>query len=76
MGEFIAAHWGEILLSLVTAGALAACKHFWSQLKNYKALIKDQEEQHLDAKIEEKTQPIVEEIEELRDYIRKTENTE
>ena len=45
-------------------------------MKNYKALLNNQEHEELDEAIEKKTQPIIEEIEELRQYIRKTENTE
>ena len=36
---FFQEHWPSILLSLVSAGALAFCKHLWSELKNYKKLL-------------------------------------
>ncbi len=70
MGEWIAANWSSVLLALVTAGALGFCKWCWSQVKNYRSLIADQEQNQLDEAIEEKLTPILHEIEELRTYIR------
>jgi hypothetical protein len=76
MGELISKYWLELLLGLISAGALSFCKYLWGQAKEYKKLTKLQEEEKINCMIETQIQPIVEEIEELRDYIRKTENTE
>lgn len=70
MGEWIAQNWGSVLLSLVTAGALAFCRWCWKQMKNYRALLEERESEELDNAIEEKLSPILHEIEELRAYIR------
>lgn len=76
MLTFISTHWVTIALSLITAGLLALCRYFYKHMKNYKSLIKDQEKEAMDIHIDEKLDPIVEEIEDLRAYIRKTENNE
>lgn len=71
--NFLAEFWPEILLSLATAGALGACRYFIGQMKKYKTLLEKQDNNELDHRIETKTEPIVEEIEQLRDYIRNME---
>ena len=76
MLAFLSAHWVTIALSLITAGALAFCRFMWKQVKNYRKLLNDQEATELDNKIDQKLEPIVAEIEDLREYIRKTENNE
>lgn len=70
MAEWLATNWGSILLSLVTAGALAFCRWTWKQMKNYKRLLEEQENDQLEEVIDEKLVPILTEIEELRAYIR------
>ena len=70
MIEFLIANWASILLSLVTAGALAFCKWSWGQVKTYKVLLEEKENEKLDDTIDEKLTPIVDEIEQLRNYIR------
>ena len=70
MGEWLAANWSSILLSLVTTGALAFYRWTWKQMKNYKTLLEEKEHEEIDAAIEEKLAPILNEIEELRSYIR------
>ena len=76
MIAFLTAHWGEVLLSLITAGALGVCRHFGKKVKEYKQKEKLEEERKLDEHIDEKLTPIVEEIEELRAYIRNTKEEE
>ena len=76
MLEFFTAHWAEIVLTLITTGSIALFKYLFGEIKKYKALIKDQETEDLEELIQEKLQSIVDEIEELRKYIRKTSNKE
>ena len=76
MLEFFSMYWANILLSLVTAGALAFCRWTWKQMKNYKALLDQQEIDTYDDHIEEKLAPVIEEIEKLREYIRQVDTTE
>lgn len=76
IAEFIAANWASILLSLVTAGALAFCRWTWKQMKTYRSLLQEQEENKLDDTMEAKLEPIVHEIEELRAYVRKVDTEE
>ena len=70
MEAWIAENWGKVLLSLVTTGALSLCGWMWKQVKNYKRLLDQQEDQQLEEVIEEKLAPVLHEIEELRTYIR------
>lgn len=71
LAEFLAANWASILLSLITAGALAFCRWTWKQMKTYRQLLDEKENDKLDDAIDHKLEPIVEEIEQLRDYIRR-----
>ena len=70
MEAFIADHLIEIFFGLVSAGALAFCKYMHKQLKNYRRLLEEQENQQLEHTIESRLEPIMLEIEELRKYIR------
>ena len=72
--EWLANNWSSILLSLVTAGALAFCRWTWKQMKNYKALLEEKDSEKLEDTIDEKLVPILTEIEELRAYIRNVDN--
>ena len=74
--EFIAAHWASILLSLITAGALAFCRWTWKQMKTYRSLLEEKENDKLEETIDHKLEPIISEIEELRAYIRKVDTEE
>lgn len=73
MSAFIAEHFIDILFGLISAGALAFCKYLHSQLKNYKKMLEDKEKENLDEAIEAHIEPIKNEIEQLRKYIRETE---
>lgn len=70
MEAFIADHLIEIFFGLVSAGALAFCKYMHRQMKNYRRLLEEQEDQQLEHTIESRLEPIMLEIEELRKYIR------
>ena len=76
IAEFFAAHWASIVLSLITAGALAFCRWTWKQMKTYRALLDEQESHKLDDTIELKLEPVIHEIEELRAYVRKVDTEE
>lgn len=70
MWAFLAEHLVEILFGLISAGALAFCKHMHSQMKNYKKLLEEKESEELQITIDNRIEPIQQEIEELRKYIR------
>ena len=76
MWAFIVEHLVEIVFALITAGALAFCRYLYKQLKAYKQLLNDKKYEDLDDRIDEKLKPILDDIEEIRAYIRKTENKE
>lgn len=70
MGEFFIANWSTITLSLITAGLLAFCRWLWKQLKDYKDMLVEKEDEILNQTIEHKLEPIVQELENLREYAR------
>ena len=73
MWAFIAEHLVEIVFALISAGALAFCRYLYKQLKAYKQLLNDKKYEDLDDRIDEKLKPILDDIEEIRGYIRKAE---
>ena len=78
--EFLAQWGGEILLALAAAGITAYLKNESNQLKKklnfYEEAKKAEEAQKTEHMIEEKLEPIYEELEALRTYIRETESIE
>lgn len=76
MFAFITEHIIEILFGLISAGALAFCRYLYKQLMAYKKLLQEKENNDIVELIDEKLKPIVEDIEELRTYIRKIEGKE
>ena len=76
MIEFLSKYGVELVMSLITAGALAFCKYMHSQMKNYKKLLEEKDHDELDNEIDKKLEPIVQEIEELRKYIREVDLNE
>lgn len=76
MVEFLSKYGIELVMSLITAGALAFCKYMNSKMKNYKKLLEEKDHDELDNEIDKKLEPIVQEIEELRKYIREVDINE
>lgn len=76
MFAFITEHIVEILFGLISAGALAFCRYLYKQLMAYKKMLQEKENNDIVELIDEKLNPIVEDIEELRIYIRKIEDKE
>ena len=76
MVEFLSKYGIELVMSLITAGALAFCKYMHGQMKNYKKLLEEKDHDELDDEIDKKLEPIVQEIEELRKYIREVDVNE
>ena len=72
MATFIAEHFIEIIFGLISAGLLAFCKSIHGKMKKYQAMVEEQKNDDLDEKIESHIEPIKEEIEDLRKYIRET----
>lgn len=76
MFAFITEHIVEIIFGLISAGALAFCRYLYKQLMAYKKMLQEKENNDIVELIDEKLKPIIEDIEELRTYIRKTEDKE
>jgi hypothetical protein len=75
------AEWGfELLLGLVSAIVMGYAKFKGDKLKKdldeAKALAKDKEKQEIENSIENHLEPIYQELEDLRKYIRDTKNIE
>lgn len=60
----------EIIMALVTAGALAFCKFFHAQAKEYKKLLANRENENIEKTIDDKIAPIVDKISELEFQIK------
>ena len=76
MLTFLAEHIIEVIFGLISAGALAFCRYLYKQLKAYKQMLEEKKYEDLDDRIDEKLKPILDDIEEIREYIRKTESKE
>lgn len=76
MNEFLSSHLVEIIFGLISAGALAFCKYLHSQIKKYKKLLDEEDEKKVNKIIDNKIEPIVNEIEEIRKYAREVAITE
>ena len=76
MLTFLAEHIVEVIFGLISAGALAFCRYLYKQLKAYKQMLEEKKYEDLDDRIDEKLKPILDDIEEIREYIRKTESKE
>lgn len=76
MWAFIIEHLVEIVFAIISAGALAFCRYLYKQLKAYKQLLNEKKYEDLDDRIDEKLKPILDDIEEIRGYIRRTESKE
>ena len=79
--ETVLIEWGtEILFGLVSAGTLGWAKWYVNKIKKEKQIADDNAaiiaSQKLDETIEIKLEPIYEELEELRNYIRKAKISE
>jgi hypothetical protein len=75
------AEWGlEVLIAITSAAILGWIKYKHSKLKqklnNYEELLNTEREHQQEEEIEIKLEPIYEELEELRAYIREAENIE
>ena len=71
MLTFLATYWLELIFGLIAAGALALCKYFHKKVKEIKKLYENEEAEALEHRIEVKLEPIYQELEELRDVVRK-----
>ena len=80
MGEFLV-NWGtELILALIAAGITGYFKWQGSKLKkkltDYETMVKEQAEENNEKMVESKLEPIYQELEDLRAYIRETQNIE
>lgn len=76
MLDFVIKYWVEFALGLVAAGLGAFCKHLIRERKQYQELIKQEELKKQDEHIDEKINPIVDDIEEIRTYLRNLETAD
>lgn len=69
-------YWLELIFGFISAGALAFCKYLHSQIKEYKKLLELREIDNIEKSIDEKLQPVYEEIKKLEKYIEEIEGKE
>ena len=65
-----------IAASVISAGAVSLAAYMWKQAANYKKLLKKEEHEAMDEHIEAKIQPIIDDMEGLRDYVRQVDKDE
>lgn len=70
MWDFVVKYWVEFALGLVASGLGLFCKHLMNERKKYKELADTEKEKKLDEHIDEKLVPIVDDIEQIRSYLR------
>ena len=76
MLDFVIKYWVEFALGLVAAGLGAFCKHLMKERKQYRELMEQEELKKQDEHIEEKINPIVDDIEQIRTYLRNLETAD
>lgn len=76
MTQFFMDNWSTLLLGLISAGLLGFCRYIWKQMKAYKALIDDKEKDATEDMIDKKLEPILQDLEDLRGYIRDAKSIE
>ena len=73
---WIVEHLLEIILTLVSTGALALCKYFHKQIKAYRNLVKENEKEEFNKSVDSRLDPLYDELEELRRYVMNLGDTE
>lgn len=73
MDNFFATHGTEIFCALVIAGLLAFCRYLHKKVQNVKNLLDQQQNNEMEIFVEKRLEPIYEELEDLRKYVRETE---
>lgn len=76
MLDFVVKYWVEFALGLIATGLGAFCKHLMKERKQYLALVKQEEKKEQDAHIDEKIDPILDDIEQIRTYLRNLESAD
>ena len=76
MLEFLKDYWSEVLLTVVTTSAVGFCKYLYNKVKSYRTILEGKETDELNEVIDNKIEPILNEIEELRNYMIKSRETE
>ena len=70
---FIGEHFLEIIVGLISASVFGYVHKYLKQQERYRALEEKEKLEKADARIDEKLEPVLNDIEELREYIRVTE---
>lgn len=70
MSTFIIEHLAEIIFSLISAGALAFCKHLWNQNKKFKKQTKEDENRKQRQIILDEIEPIIQELTTIHEEIK------
>ena len=74
--EWLLAHLLEIFLGLFSAGLLALCKHFHSQMKIFKNLSREKSQEEIVQLIQDEVKPIIKEIHHLQDQLQDIQDKE
>ena len=76
METFFATYGTEVICALLVAGALGFCRNIYKKMKNLKTIVEEKQKQGMEDFVEKRLEPIYEELEDLRKYVRETETKE
>lgn len=69
MGQLLMSNWLAVVFGLISAGALAFCRYCYKQIKKYKQLLGEEDQEKIEQLIDQKINPIAEEIKRLSESI-------
>ena len=69
MADLLAKYWLELVFALITAGALSFCRYSWGKMKKYKGIINQANDEHLLQVIDQRLEPIKQDLIDLRDIL-------
>ena len=69
MLNLLTEYWLELVFGLIAAGALSFCKYTWGKMREYKQLIDKTNDEHLIVVIDQRIQPIKQELQDLSDML-------
>ena len=62
----------KVLVAIFSTAMISLLTFCWKKMKSYKKIIEQQEQKEMMCEVDKKVQPILDDLEELRDYVRRT----
>lgn len=74
MINFLQQYWPDILLTLITTGALAFCRYSYKKLNQYKDFLDQKDQLEIVSVIKEELKPLITNLQELQNQMKVIEN--